>query len=74
MLWDIAIYLINLLREKEVKKIPRGQFIKKIEKRYKMKLSNENKGTLLSELKREGVIREVTSSSGKRWVLLGKII
>jgi len=72
-LWNAVKDTIKFFKSTRHEKIPAGIFIKRIEKRYKIKLSNESKKDILLHLEEKGIIKLVKSRYGKVYVILGDI-
>jgi len=66
-------YAIKFFKSLGHKKIPAEKFIRRIEKRYKIRLSNESKEDILLYLEEKGIIKLVKSRDGKVFVILGDI-
>ena len=73
-LGDLIKDTIKFFKRRKAEKIPVGQFIKKIEERYNIKLSKESKDEILYTLEDEGIIKLVKSRYGKKYVILGDLI
>lgn len=73
-LWNVVKDTIKFFKKRKAEKIPVGQFIKRIERRYKIKLSKESKEDILYTLEEKDVITLVKSRSGKVYVILGDLI
>jgi hypothetical protein len=69
----VAKELIQFLKRRGKRKIPVGEFIKMVEKKYTIKLSRASKIDLIESLCDKGLIKIVTSRYGKKYVILGGI-
>ena len=70
-LWAIVNDVIDYFEKTGREKIPVSQFIKKIENKYKIKMSKECKEQILIDLQNQGIITVVTSKNGKKYVIVG---
>jgi len=64
---------IKFFKRKTGTKIPIGQFFKRIEYRYKIKLNKRNKEEILYDLKEKGIINILKSTNGKEYVVFGEL-
>lgn len=65
-------WVLTRYKQKTNKKIPISEIFKKIEQRYKIKLSDDSKEELLDRLREEGNTI-LKSRNGKSYIIFGKL-
>ena len=73
-LWNVVKDTVKFFKKRKNKKLPVGQFIKRIEGKYKIPLSKQSKEDILNKLQKDGTIMIVKSRYGKKYVIIGKIV